>query len=151
MVKTSLILAAFVCCAHPAMVQQNQTPPQPTPPTQHAAPPSQAPENNPVKPTPESLARAKAIYSYDCVSCHGVKGDGKGDLAKDMALAVPDFTDPATLQNKSDKELFDIIRYGTLQMPAEGDRATPDEVWNLVLYCRSFAQKGTPAQEKPAP
>src|SRR5580765_4619089 len=34
---------------------------------------------NPVKPTQESLARAKKTYGYDCALCHGASGDGKGD------------------------------------------------------------------------
>lgn len=151
MARTSLILTLFVFCAHTAMAQQSQFPSQTTPSTQHAASPAQTPGSSPVTPTPESLARAKAIYSYDCSSCHGEAGNGKGDLAKDMALKMPDFTNPATLKNTSDKELFNIIQNGKMQMPAEGDRATTDETWNLILYCRSFSQKSAPAQEKSAP
>ncbi len=145
------LLVALVFCAHTATAQSSQFPPQTAPSaTQHAASPAQTPGSSPVTPTPESIARAKAIYGYDCSSCHGEAGDGKGDLAKDMALKMPDFTNPATLKDNSDKELFDIIQNGKMQMPAEGDRATTDETWNLVLYCRSFSQKSAPAQGKPA-
>jgi len=154
MARTSLILTLFVLfvfCAHTAMAQQSQFPSQTTPAAQHAASPAQTPGSSPVTPTPESIARAKAIYGYDCSSCHGEAGNGKGDLAKDMALKMPDFTNPVTLKDNSDKELFDIIQNGKMQMPAEGDRATTDETWNLVLYCRSFSQKSAPAQEKSAP
>lgn len=148
MFRTSLIAATFLFCSHTAMVQQAPAPTQPPPPAEHAAPPSQTPRYNPVKPTPASQARAKTIYGYDCASCHGEKGDGKGDLAKDLGLTPPDFTNPATLKDKLDGELFDTIKNGKGQMPAEGDRAKTDEVWNLVLYCRSFAQKGAPAPDK---
>jgi len=27
------------------------------------------------------------------------------------------------------------------QMPSEGDRAKPDEIWNLVIYLRRMAQR----------
>jgi hypothetical protein len=33
-------------------------------------------------------------------------------------------------------------------MPSEGDRAKPEEVWNLVNYVRSFAKKDAAAKPK---
>lgn len=100
-------------------------------------------KKNPVTPTPQSLAKAKELFGYDCVSCHGEKGNGKGDLAKDMGIAVPDFTDPATLKGIPDDTLFTIIHDGKGPMPEEGDRAKTDEIWSLVLYVRSLSQKPT--------
>jgi mono/diheme cytochrome c family protein len=95
---------------------------------------------NPVKPTPESQAHAKMLYGMDCAMCHGVKGNGKGDLVADMQLTMKDLTDPATLKNMSDGELFYIIRNGKGKMPSEGDRAKDDDVWNLVIYVRAFSK-----------
>jgi len=108
-------------------------------------------KKNPVTPTPQSLAKAKELFSYDCVSCHGEKGNGKGDLAKDMGITVPDFTDPATLKNIPDQTLFDTIHDGKGPMPEEGDRAKTDEIWNLVLYVRSLSQKPTAQGKAPIP
>lgn len=105
---------------------------------------------NPVKPTPESLARAKKIYGFDCATCHGASGNGKGDLATDLKLTMADFTDPASLKNRTDGELFYIIRNGRGQMPPEGDRAKTDEVWNLVHYIRAMSKNGH-AGTHPAP
>jgi len=97
---------------------------------------------NPVKPTPESLARAKKIYGYDCAICHGVNGDGKGEIVKDLKLTMKDYTNPATLKDMTDGELFYIIRSGKGQMPAEEEaRAKADDVWNMVLLVRSFSEK----------
>jgi mono/diheme cytochrome c family protein len=97
---------------------------------------------NPVKPTPESLARAKKIYGYDCAICHGANGDGKGDAVTDMKLTMKNYTDPAALKDLTDGELFYIIRNGKGQMPPEEEaRAKPDDVWNMVVLVRSFAQK----------
>jgi mono/diheme cytochrome c family protein len=96
---------------------------------------------SPVKATPESRARAKKLYGYDCAMCHGDNGNGKTDMAKDMQLTMLDYTDPRALTGKSDKELFDIIRAGKGKMPAEeADRAKNDDVWNLVLYIRGFSK-----------
>lgn len=96
---------------------------------------------NPVKSTPESQAHAKMVYGMDCAMCHGTKGDGKGDLVADMHLTMKDLTDPATLKDTSDGQIFYIIKNGKGQMPAEGDRAKDEGIWNLVLYVRSLEKK----------
>jgi mono/diheme cytochrome c family protein len=96
---------------------------------------------NPVKPTAESMAKAKKMYGYDCAMCHGDHGDGKGDLVADMKLSLKDYTDPAALKGLSDGEIFYIIKNGKGQMTGEGDRAKPDDLWNMVVLLRSFAKK----------
>ena len=106
-----------------------------------ATAPAATTEKNPVKPTAESQAKAKKIYGYDCALCHGDNGNGKTDLAKDMQLTLTDWTDPKTLEGKSDGELFDIIKNGKGKMPAEdASRAKPDEIWNLVIYVRKLGK-----------
>ena len=92
---------------------------------------------NPVHPTPESQARAKTIYGYDCAMCHGVNGDGKGDLNR----KVPDLRDPASLKGLTDGDIYNIIEVGRADMPdmpPEDGRAKPDEIWNLVIYFGLF-------------
>ena len=110
-------------------------PPKPVVPAEAAA------MVNPVKPTAESLGRAKKFYGYDCAVCHGVNGDGKGDLNADSHLHLKDFTDASSLSNMTDGQLFYIIKNGMNGMPPEGDRAKPDELWNMVIVVRSFAKK----------
>jgi mono/diheme cytochrome c family protein len=115
------------------------------------APQQAAPDStNPVKPTAASQAQAKNIYARDCALCHGDDGSGKTDLAKDMQLTLLDWTDSKSLGNRSDKELFHIIRVGKDKMPAEEEgRAKDTEVWNLIVYIRGFS-KGQPAAAPPA-
>ena len=97
---------------------------------------------NPVKTTPESLAHARKMYGYDCAVCHGATGDGKGDAVADMKLQMKDYTNPASLKDMTDGELFYIIRNGRGQMPAEEvARAKDEDVWNMVVLVRSFAKK----------
>ncbi len=100
---------------------------------------------NPVKPTAESQAHAKKVYGYDCALCHGANGNGKGDLVGDLKLTLKDYTDPAALKGMTDGELFTIIKDGKGQMPAEGDRGKPEDMWNLVILVRSFAKKSDAA------
>ena len=103
---------------------------------------------NPVKATPESLAAGKKWYGYDCEMCHGKPGDGKGSVGTDMKLTMSDFSDPASLKDKTDGELLYIIKNGKGQMPPEGDRLKGNELWNLVNYVRSLANKKKAAEEK---
>ena len=99
-------------------------------------------KSNPVKPTPEGMAHAKKMWGYDCSMCHGANGDGKGDIASSMKTPMKNYTDPAALQGMSDGELFYIIQKGKgAEMPPEGDRAKPDDIWNMVTLVRSFAKK----------
>jgi len=124
-----------------ALWAQKNQPPAAGPAKEYKIPPEYAAKANPVKPTAESLAKGKKLYGYDCAMCHGKDGDGKGDMAADMKT-IPDFTKPDTLKDRSDGELFYIIRNGKGEdMPPEGDRAKDEDIWNMVNYVRSFARK----------
>jgi mono/diheme cytochrome c family protein len=107
------------------------------------ATPDTATLTNPVEPTPESQAHAKSTYSIDCAICHGANGNGKGELVADMGLKIKDFTDPSTFKDKTDGEIFTMIKNGDdkLKMPAEGPRAKDEAIWNLVIYVRSLSKK----------
>jgi mono/diheme cytochrome c family protein len=111
-------------------------------PTADATAAPQAYAKNPVKPTPESQAKAKSIYNMDCSMCHGDNGNGKTDLATSMSLTLADWTDPKALENHPDGELFSIIRNGKGEkMPPEAaGRARDEVVWNLVIYIRNFSK-----------
>jgi len=127
--------------------QQNRTTP-PATSSFYTIPLASAQKENPVKSTPESLARGKKQYGYDCVMCHGKGGNGKGDVAADMKLKMHDESDPAALKALTDGALFYIIKNGKDQMPPEGDRVKPEEIWDMVNYIRSLAKNRAPAEEK---
>ena len=134
MLKPLLVLFAFVSFS--LSMQQPAVPPAPS-----TIPAEAAHLVNPVKATAESQTRAKKMYGYDCAMCHGPNGNGKGDLAGEMKPPLKDYTDPAALKDISDGELFYVIKNGKGQMPPEGDRAKPDDLWNMVILVRSFAKK----------
>ena len=73
--------------------------------------------------------------------CHGKDGNGKGETATEMKLKIVDFTDPATLKDRTDGEIFYIIKNGKGQMTGEGERAKPEDIWNMVIYVRSMSKK----------
>jgi mono/diheme cytochrome c family protein len=112
---------------------------------------AQAPASNPVKPTPQSQAKAKEIYKRDCALCHGDTGNGKSDLATSLSLTLDDWTDPKTLADKPDSALFAAIRNGKNQMPPEDSgRADDSDVWNLIVYIRSLSKAQPSAAPTPA-
>ena len=110
-------------------------------------PVAEARRANPVKPTPESIERGKKIYGYDCAQCHSDSGDGKTDAGKKMK--IPDLTDTAVLKDRTDGELFYVIKNGRGEMPQEGDRVKAEELWDLVNYVRFLAKKQSPSEAKP--
>jgi mono/diheme cytochrome c family protein len=123
----------------PLAAQQAPPAAKPSSPSYAAIPVEAARQANPVKSSPESLAHAKKWWTLDCVMCHGANGDGKGSLAADMKLKVADFTDPNTLKDRTDGEIFYIIKTGHQDMPPEGGRIKPEENWDLVNYVRSLS------------
>lgn len=139
--KPFTILLVLLLCSFPAAAQESQTPPKAVTPNSSAIPADAVHQVNPVKPTAESIAQGKKYYGYDCAMCHGNNGDGKGDVAIDEKLKMDDFTNPATLQGKTDGELFYILKNGHDHMPAEPIRLKSDELWNLINYIRTLSAK----------
>jgi len=149
MLKPLLVLSAAILFEIAALT--------PTPAVVAATTPQDAstaaPANN-SKSTPASREKAKKIYAIDCALCHGENGNGKTDLAKDMGLTLLDWTDPKTLANHPDQELFLVIRNGKDKMPAEDEgRAKKDDVYALIAYIREMSknQPARPAETAPAP
>jgi mono/diheme cytochrome c family protein len=52
------------------------------------------------------------------------------------------------LKDRTDGELFYVIKTGKGDMPPEGSRMKPDGLWDLVNYVRSLAKKDTPTPDK---
>jgi mono/diheme cytochrome c family protein len=165
MLKSFLLFVAAAVLVIACLPLQGRSPqqtapapaPAPTPapalaPQPTVAPPQAGPIKNPVKPTAESQAKAKGVYQIDCAMCHGDNGNGKTDLATSMGLTIDDWTDPKTLSSKEDWELFNVIRNGKGdKMPPESSgRATDAEVWNLVIYMRSFSKSHPASPAAPA-
>jgi len=138
-----LLLVQFLCLAN-FFHQQPQQEPKEAPRSSTTS----AERKNPVKPTPENLASAKKFFGFDCAMCHGVTGDGKGDLAASMSLKMSDWHDASVLAKISDSEIFDIIQKGKGKMTGEGDRLSSEKTWELVNYVRSLGKNETAAAPK---
>jgi cytochrome c len=148
--RTALVLPACLIFASLTLAQQQPSSDTAQKPSSNyaAIPVAASKQANPVKPTAESLERARKWWKLDCEMCHGKAGDGKGETAKDMKLQMMNFTDPATLKDRTDGDIFYILKNGHNDMPAEGPRVKTEEAWDLVNYVRAFAKKTT--DTKPA-
>jgi cytochrome c len=132
-----------------ATLAAQQAPPAPKSGPYAAIPADAAKQPNPVKSSPESLDRAQKSWTMDCSMCHGKDGDGKGSLATDMKLKIAPLTDPNTLKDRTDGELFYLIKNGYQDMPPEGERVKLQENWDLVNYVRSLAKTQSASAQKP--
>ncbi len=94
---------------------------------------------NPVPPTDDAIAAGKQVYGEHCRSCHGEKGDGRGEKAAELSVAPGDFTDAPAMRRRTDGELFWQITRGRLPMPAFEDKLSDQERWQVVDYIRTFA------------
>ena len=137
MYRLALVLLAIVLFTYTVLTQQ-AAPPKSS--SYAAIPVEAAKQPNPVKSSPESLARARKWWTLDCEMCHGKSGDGKGETAQEMKLAMMDFTKAETLKDRTDGELLYIIKNGHNDMPAEGPRVKTEEGWDLVNYVRSLVK-----------
>jgi mono/diheme cytochrome c family protein len=92
------------------------------------------------------LDEARRLYLGDgskvsCATCHGVKGDGRGEMA-DLFDPLPrNFRCAQTVNGIPDGQLFWIIRYGSPGSsmpphPALSDR----QLWTIVNYLRQLAR-----------
>jgi mono/diheme cytochrome c family protein len=113
-----------------------------------ATPSSVRGTRNPVAPTPEALARARAHFADHCASCHGNDGRGQTQLGQNLYPKAPDMTAAAT-ESLTDGELFWIIENGIrlTGMAAFGSPGPDDdaETWELVHLVRRLSSL-TPAE-----
>lgn len=125
------VLLAFFLCVGTLLAQS-------TPSAACSDPAAIARLVNPVKSGPEALTLGKKYYGYDCAMCHGATGNGKGEV--DTGEKLPDFTNPATLKDKTDGQLFCTLKVGKGHMPVEPARTSENDLWSLIIYVRSLSK-----------
>lgn len=102
-------------------------------------------KTNPLKDSAEIVEKGKALYQSkaqpSCTMCHGVNGDGLGNLGQGMKPAPRNFTCPKIMGSLPDGQLFWIIKKGSKNtgMPPFKN-LSDDEIWQLVHYIRQFSK-----------
>ena len=101
--------------------------------------PEAAKIKNPIAASSESASAGKRVYTRMCGRCHGPEGKGDGTAA---SVAVPDLTDKAWDYGGSDGEIFWVIHDGvSTDMDGYAARLSDTDIWNVVNYVRSVAEK----------
>ncbi len=136
-----IIVCALFLLPLQASTQEPSKPADAKPAADSTTPPPVVKKVNPVKPTPDSLALGKKVYTSDCAMCHGKDGSGTGELAVTMNLKLLDYRDPASLKDMADGVIYSIIADGKGQMTGEAGRMKPGQIWNVVNYVRSLSRK----------
>lgn len=107
---------------------------------------------------PTILAKGGAIYTRDCLACHGAQGDGRGPAAADLPLKPPDFRDRAMVQEMTpDYWLWRVMEGGQgvepyrsmgSSMPPWKDQLSEEEAWAVIAYARGFSTRHKPQTSK---
>ncbi|QQS51380.1 MAG: cytochrome c [Bacteroidota bacterium] len=97
-------------------------------------PADQATKLSPFEFSAESQKAGSEIYTINCASCHGIPGK-----ANAVAL-VPPPGDPAAkkFQANTDGAMYYKIREGRGAMPSFKNTLTPDQIWNVISYLRTY-------------
>ena len=84
--------------------------------------------------TEESVAAGVVLYSTNCLSCHGNPGQGNYQRLDPLP------GDPAEekIQSNSDGSIYYKVYEGQGLMPSFSNILSPDEIWQVVSYIRSF-------------
>lgn len=98
--------------------------------------------------TPPDFVRGQALFTQNCMSCHGANGDGKGPAALGLVPPPTAFNDQSRARERSVFALFQVIEQG-LPGTAMASFAVlpPQDRWDLALYVSAFAYPESAAAE----
>jgi mono/diheme cytochrome c family protein len=101
--------------------------------------------------TVESLEKGKALFTANCMICHGQRGEGDGPMLpalKDVwgeAVVPANFTLPAGVSGgvklgHNSEHIFKTIMTGIggTPMPVFVEHLKPDEIWDIVHHVQSL-------------
>lgn len=92
---------------------------------------------NPVAKGDASNKAGMALYTKNCVSCHGKAGLGDGVKARALKEFPGDFS-KAAYQDQTDGDHFFKTKTGRSEMPKYEGKLTDGDIWNVVNYMRTF-------------
>lgn len=95
------------------------------------------------------LTFGKSVYDLHCYTCHGSKGDGKGQLAVGLEPAPSNFLDPELSANISPFQVYNTVSLGIqgTSMQSFGS-LTEKERWAVSFYILSLGRDDKGSFEK---
>jgi len=97
-------------------------------------------------PEEASLELGDKTYQRYCTICHGQKGDGNGDNAKNLLVKPANHTDAKFMSERTDDKLYDVVNLGgtgiakSTLMPPWGAALGDVKVQSLVLKLRDLCK-----------
>jgi mono/diheme cytochrome c family protein len=106
---------------------------------------------NPIPVSDKVLADAEALYTKNCVHCHGASGAGDGKVGQKLPGAPPAYN--GALKNLPEGKIFHSITYGKGLMGNHASILTAEERWKLVHYVQKLQgpKETAPADSTKAP
>ena len=105
---------------------------------------------NPLKVTPELMARGQQRYQIYCAPCHSPLGDGNGIIKQFGMATVVSLTDPRIVA-MSDGEVFHVVTHGRKTMGPYASQIEIEDRWAIVAYVRALQLSALGTQEDLAP
>jgi mono/diheme cytochrome c family protein len=96
----------------------------------------EAGQPNLVPPSPEALARGRALFDINCAMCHGPTSARPGPVGLKLTPPPPGL-DRNMVQGLSDAVIFQALTQGFGRMPSFRDKLTVSERWSLVNFLRT--------------
>jgi mono/diheme cytochrome c family protein len=134
MLIRALMLILISVCSRPLIADSQAS--------DWVAPPREARKTNPLPDDEATIAKGKAVFLSQCVSCHGETGVGNGPAAKDLAKHPGDLTSRG-VQDQSDGSIFWKISTGRAPMTAFQGTLSAEERWEVIRYVRTFGKAST--------
>lgn len=88
--------------------------------------------------THDLFLRGENRFGIFCAPCHGVLGDGRSEVAKNMSLRPPPSLYEPRIAALADGRLFAVVSDGYGLMPAYAWALPPRDRWAVVLYVRAL-------------
>jgi mono/diheme cytochrome c family protein len=88
--------------------------------------------HNPFAYTKANLEEGKALYTRNCLHCHGEAGDGQG-LVGVKFKGVPNYATGA-YKTMNDGHIYHVIEWGRNRMMPHGSQVNPEERWKIAMY-----------------
>lgn len=88
-------------------------------------------------PQPPDLLNGAQIYAANCTRCHGVDGDGQGELVLSGEIpAMTSFLNAEAVRGQTPDDYYDIITNGNLAnlMPPWAQSLTEQQRWDVAYY-----------------
>jgi mono/diheme cytochrome c family protein len=91
----------------------------------------------PIKLTPELLQRGQERFNIYCAVCHGLAGDGNGEVVK-RGFPSPPTYHSERLRNAPIGHFYDVITNGYGVMYSYAARVEPNDRWAIAAYIRAL-------------